>query len=300
MRFRLFGLLSLALATCLATSLIAQDEGGRQRGGRQRGGPGGGFGGGFGGGPGGFRGGPGMGGGGALELVGLLRDEKVREEVGMDDATYEAASTAIREATEKMGEQTRPLFQEMRDASESERAELRKKMEEQMKVVNQTAQEVLDEVLLPDEQKRLMGLLVQRRGMSAVLNELVAKQIGLDEQGKEKVSAAMEEQQSGTREKMREMMQSGDREGMREKMREMMEKAREDGDKAISGALSAEQRKKLEDLKGKEFEFSEEQAGFGRGGPGGFGRGGAAGGGRGGRGGPGGQGGGRRGGGNDN
>ena len=168
MKLRVLGLLSLAMAVCLSSALVAQDQPGRQRGQRGQGGPGG-----PGGGPGGRGGfgGPGFGGGqigGAVELMGLLRMEEVRKEVEMTDETYEAVQTASRE---NMGD-----LAGLRDASEADRAA-------KMKEVNAKAQELLDEVLSPEHQKRLMGLLVQQRGNRSATNDLIAKEIGLDEAG---------------------------------------------------------------------------------------------------------------------
>lgn len=275
MSVRFVQLMSLALVVALAPVLSAQDEG---RGRGQRGGQGGGQrgGGGFGGG--GFGGG-GFGGPGggfempaALELMGLLRMEEVREEIDLSTEVYEAL------------QKTQPDFRSMRDASPEERAE-------KMKEFGAQAADAMDEVLEPGQQTRLMGLLVQQRGNSAVTNEMIAEKIGLDADGikkvKEAVQAAGEEvRKSGEsmRDEMREIFTSGDREKMgemREKMQAMMEKAREAGDAAIVKVLTADQKSELEKLKGEKFEFPEQQfGGRGAGGPQGGGRGAGGAGGR--------------------
>ena len=242
MKFRFLGLMGLGLVVCLAPAIQAQDEQrqrGRQRGG-QRGGPGGG--------PGGFGRGGGFQVGGALELMGLLRMPEVREEVNMEDEVYEA----LREGQPDM----RAMFQ----AEPEERAEM-------MKEAGQKAQEMLDEVLEPDQLKRLMGLLIQQNGMRAASNDMIAKEIGLDEAGIKKVREAAVSAMEGMREKMREMFAGGGGPGGfdREKMQSMMEDARKETDKQIGEALTSDQKKKLEDMKGEKFEFPE------RGGRGGFG-----------------------------
>lgn len=251
MKLRFLGLLSLAMVVCLASALTAQEEGqqrqrGQRGGGGQRGGPGGR--GGFGGMAGGFQ----M--PGALELMSLLRDEKVREEVSIDDDTYEALRGA------------QPDMRSMFQASEEERTKM-------MKEANTKAQDMLDEVFEPAQQKRLMGLLVQQKGSGAATNDLIAKEIGLDEAGIKKVQEVTQEAQSGMREKMREMFQGGGGPPDREKMQAAMEDARKATEEAIAKALTDEQKQKLEALKGDKFEFSENR-GFGRGqgGPGGGGR----------------------------
>jgi hypothetical protein len=257
MKMRFLCLLSLAMAVCLAPALQAQNEE-RQRGGRGRGGPG------FG------RGGPRM--NGAVELLALLRDEKVRKEVEMEDATWEAIQ----------GQMPRPG-----------QGGSREEMAEAFQKFSDGAQDLLDEVLAPERQERLMGLLIQQRGYMAATNEVIAKKIELDEAGIEKVEEAAGEAR-------REMFQGfrggrggddqGDDAGGRgqggrgrgpggpgggfdpERMREMMSQMREKTDEAIAKVLPKEAVAKLDAMKGEKFEFSEDAGfgGFGRR-PGGFG-----------------------------
>ncbi len=254
MKMRSVGLLSLALAVCLSSVMIAQEEG------RGRGGPGGGGRGGpGGGGRGGPGGGMGMSMGSALELLSLLRMEEVQKEIGVSSEDY----TALQGALPDM----RALFQ----AEESER-------DAKLKEANTKAQELIDEALSSKQQTRLMGLLVQQQGMRAVTNELVAKHIGLDAAKTEEIKAVMTKSGEEMRDKMREAFSGGG--GDREKMREAMEGMRKELDEAVATKLSDAQKKALEELKGDAFTFPERR-GFGGGpGAGGPGAGGAPGGGR--------------------
>lgn len=248
MKVRFLSVLSLAALLCVTGSVVAQPpQGGRGgRGGAQGGGgPGGMFGGGMFGG--GMMGG-GMSGAGATELLTLLRDEKVREEVEVSEDVMKA----IQEAQAPLREKMRGL----RDMSEQERTAL-------MKEMGDSAQDLMDEVLTPAQQKRLMGLLVQQNGVRSVMNSLVAKQIGLDEKGTKKVQDALQAFGEEMREKMTKVRESGDFSTMREQMGSM----REDMEKKLGEALTKDQAKALEELKGEKFEFSENQ----RGGRGGFG-----------------------------
>ncbi len=234
MKLRFLGLLSLAMAVCLTTSLVAQEEG-RRGGQRGRGGPqrGPGVGG-------GFRGGlPQI--GGAIELMSLLQMEEVREEVEMSEDTYRAIQNA------------RPDMRSLFQASEEERVA-------KLKEFNEQAQDLLDEVLTPDHLKRLMGLLVQRTGNRAAANDLIAGEIGLDESEQKKIRELADEAQASMRAKMREIFQGGG--GDREKFQEMAEQARKEMDQSIAEALTSDQQKALEDLKGEKFEFPE-GGGFG-------------------------------------
>lgn len=252
MKSRFFPLFGLALVACLTTSLVAQDEGGG-RGGRGGGGPGGqrGFGGP--GGPGGMMGG--MMGGGASELLGLLRIEEVRKEIELDEESLQAIETAQQDLMAQA--------RGMRDMTPEQRAE-------KMKEMNSAAQDLLDEALQPEQQKRLMGLLVQRNGNRAAMNEVVAKEIGLEEKEIDQVREAATEARGDMRERF-QALRGGDGERPDfSKMQEMMEEIYKDVDKAIAAKLSEEQLKALEALKGEKFEFPQRAAfgGRGAGGPG--------------------------------
>ena len=247
---------SLMLAFCLiSVTVFAQDEqpGGRPaRGGRGGGGAGGGGGPG-GGGPGGGFGGRGMGGmgmGGAMQLLGMLRIEEVRKEVNVSTEVYEAIQTKQREAMSGLAG--------LRDASEEERAKI-------MKDMNTKAQELLDEAVEPTGMKRLLGLLVQQQGNSAATNELIAKEIGLKEDGVKALTEAITKASEEGRTKMREMFTGGAPD--REKMTELMADMKKKTDAAVDEKLTADQKKALEALKGEKFTFPE--GGFGFGGPGG-------------------------------
>jgi hypothetical protein len=271
---RFNGVLALMMALCMLTlPLLAQDQpGGRQRGGRGQGGPGG-AGGGPGGGFGGFGRGMGTMGGGATALLGLLRMEEVRKEVNVSNETYEAVQKTQRESMANMN------FREM---SEEERTKAFKDM-------NTKAQELLDEVVEPAGQKRLMGLLLQQQGNSAVTNDVIAKELALSEDAVKGIREAVEKASEGPRSKMRDIFGGGaggppseaDREEMGKKMRAIGEEIRKASDEAVDGKLTADQKKAVEALKGAKFTFPENQGfggfGGGRGGPGGGGPGGGGG-----------------------
>lgn len=235
MKMRSVGMLSLTLAVCLSSVMVAQEEGR----GRGRGGQGGG-------GRGGFGGGMGMSLGSALEVVSLLRMEEVQKEIGLSPDAYKTMQSALPDM--------RSLFQ----ADESERTA-------KLKEANTKAQDLIDEALSPKQQTRLLGLLVQQQGMRALSNELVAKQLGLDAAKTEEIKAVLTKSGEEMRDKMREA--GGDR----DKMREMFEGMRKDTDAAVAAKLSDDQKKSLEELKGDAFTFPERR-GFG--GPAGGGQGG--------------------------
>lgn len=245
--------------------------------------------GGRGGAAGGGRGGAGGPGGGMranadMIMLGLLRQEAIQEEVEiMPDQV---------EAIQKIGEDMRgerPDMSSLRDASQEERekmfADMRTKMEEQMK----KARESVQEILLPEQLTRLNEIAIQLMGTSALSDPKVVEKLKITSAQKEEMEKIQEE----TRASFRELFSSGDRTQIREKMTE----AREQEQGKVMGVLSAEQKAEFEKLKGEPSEAVKAmQAQGGRGGVGGFGGrpGGDRGGDRGGRGGRGGDRGGER------
>ncbi len=245
MAFRLMACMTLAL-TVFVTSAVAQDEGGgRQRGQRgQQGGPGGGGAFGF-----GMRN---QGPSGASSIFRMLAIVEVRKEVGVTDEVYETVSKQMAEINEKLRN---------RDLSEEDR----KKLGEE---ANTKAQEIMDEILTPAKLKRLKGLYAQQSPSRAVLNLVIAKDIGLPEEKRTEIEKALAEQ----REKNRANFQPGGGGGQGVNFQELMAKAEEENMKLVDSKLSADQKKAFEELKGEKFKFPEFNfggQGGGRGGQGG-------------------------------
>lgn len=271
MTLRLFSMFALSMLTMMP-NLVAQEDGDRPRRERNRGGeregnegdrqrPDGPRG------PGGFRGpgGPGggmmgmmggmmggMGGSGASQLLGMLRMEEVRKELGMSDEAFEAVQASQQE--------TFSMMRGLRDASDEERKEIMEKM-------NTSAQELLDEVLPPEKQKRLLGLMVQLAGAPAVLNDQVSKEIGLTSE----VTQAIQKDLEAFGEKMRDRFVAMREEGGFgdfAKIQEDLKAAREELDELILSKLTDDQKSALESIKGEKVELPALgmfQGGMGRG-----------------------------------
>lgn len=264
-----FGLMALLTLT----SIQAQEGGGRQRGGR------GGFGGG--GGPGGQFGGP------RLDRATLLRIEKVRLELKIEEAqaaTIDAALDAYneqrnasprpdREAYDKLSDEEKTAY---REKSEKERAELSKKTDEILAVLLEVPQvKRLDEVTVQARLAMSATTTLKADDMKSALmitDEQIAK---LDQAQK----AADEERQKAMQEAFAAAGgQGGDREAMRAKMTEMMTALQKKSTDAAIAVLTEDQKKTLDGMKGAAFELTIRDffGGRGFGGPpgGGGGRGG--------------------------
>jgi hypothetical protein len=259
MSWRFAACLTLAM-TVMVSSVLAQEEGARRQRGGQGGGQGGAQGGAQRGGFGGF-GGMSRGGGGASSIFGLLRMEEVRKEVEVSEDVYKSASESLQEDQQKL---------RSRDISEEDRKKITAELDTK-------AQGIMEEIMTPEHQQRLKGLYAQNAGARAVINTVIAKEIGLSDSERADLEKELQTQSEKSAEKMREQFAGGGERPDFTKIQETMAKMQEETNKFIEGKLTADQKKALETLKGKKFKFPE-QRGFGAGGGAGGGRGGAEGG----------------------
>jgi hypothetical protein len=219
-------------------------------------------------------GGRGMMMGGRGGVMDLLRMEEVQKELKLTD---DQKKTLTDEAA-KMGEAMRSMFSDFRPGGEMT-DEMRKKMEENGKKMAEMAKEAekkLETILDPDQQDRLIGLLIQRSGVRAVpSSELLCAALEITDDQKTKFAEV--EKQNGDEmrksfEKMRSEGQGGDEDPQArgEKMRKAMEEMNKAAEERLMAVLTDDQKSKMESLKGEKFEFPAPQFG-GFGGPGGQG-----------------------------
>lgn len=100
------------------------------------------------------------------------------------------------------------------------------------------------------QKKRFSGLLLQVNGVSAVMDEQISKELGLNEDTVKKLKEVNQENMTARREAM-QSAQGGSREEMMEAMRKLNEKS----DAALLAVLSDAEKKKLEELKGSKLEI---------------------------------------------
>lgn len=234
---------ALVILGLMADSAAAQPGGGGGRGGRGMRGPG----------------------GTASEVMSLLAAPEIRKEVKLSDEAYGAIEKLQKENQEAMA----AMFRAGRDASDADREKFRTEMTQR----NEKAQALLDEVLPPEGLDRLLGLYVQNRGESAVIGELISKKLGLSDADKEKIQTAVSKVRD---EAFGQFRQGGAQNQEPAQMRARFEEIQKKTNEAALAAMSDQQKKALEELKGAKFEFPESLrggafGGFGRGpgGPGG-------------------------------
>jgi Spy/CpxP family protein refolding chaperone len=206
------------MAVGVVVCLVAVDFAAAQGPGRGRGGPGGGF-----------------GGGGSL---GLLQSEAVQKELEMVPEQNEK----IAKINEEMREQMREMFSGFRDLSDEERQAKFAEVREQGEKLREELQKKVDAVLMPNQRARLKQIEVQsqirsRGTAGALAGSQLAEALGLTQ-----------EQQDKLREKSEAASQE-----LREKIEELRKETQE---KLLDEVLTSDQRAKLKEMIGDQFEGS--------------------------------------------
>jgi hypothetical protein len=182
----------------------------------------------------------------------------------------------IKEINDKTDAARREMFSGMGDLTPEERRAKFEETAKKMQELGEKNSKAIEGVLLPDQLKRLKGITLQRMGVMALGDKGVQKDLNLSDEQVAKIKTIGEDGMK----KMGELFRSGlDRDEMRKKMDEM----RKDSEKKVMDVLSADQKTKLEKMKGKELKIPDSELrqmwGGGRGGRGGRGpRGGGGGG----------------------
>jgi hypothetical protein len=224
--------IAIALTTVAVIAVAANLQAQGQGGGRGRGGRGG---------PGmGFMGGPGgMGGGMAF----LLMNEKIQKELELSAEQKEklqALGKELQEGRTANRETDQKLSREERDAKRKENAE--------------KAQKKFEEILLPHQLERVKQIQLQSQlqftpGM-VLTNPETAKELGLSEDQQSKIKTITEES--------RKAMEGSFTPGKRPEPGdfEKMQKSRKETEAKLMDVLTADQKAKLEKMKGEKFDLS--------------------------------------------
>ncbi len=215
MRLGLFSLLIAGLAFGLTDHLSAQPGGGR--------------------------------GGRDADLFGLLRMQSVQGEIELVDDQMEE----IEMLQEEMWTEMRQKMSSIRDLAPEERREKFAELREEITERREEYQAKIEQVLLPNQLKRLKELQIQRvarrgdRGTIGILdNEEICEELGIDEATREKLEKKSEE--------------------VLKELTEKIKKLRAQAEDEILSVLSSDQRKKYREKIGATFDFGNERgAGIG-------------------------------------
>jgi Spy/CpxP family protein refolding chaperone len=180
--------------------------------------------------------------GGPMLMVGLLRSPQVQQELKLTDQQ--------RQQLEQLGEQWREKMRGLRDLPPEER---RQKVEGMRAEVEKQLATILNE----QQMKRLKQIALQVEGYAALERPEIADQVGLTKEQRQKIRDILRQAD----EKRREAFQQGqgDRQAAFQRMREI----RQWVDGEIEKLLTAEQKKKWQELVGAPFKFEGGFGGFG-------------------------------------
>jgi len=165
-------------------------------------------------------------GGGSLFL---LTQKSVQEELKMTEEQ-------VKKATD-LQEKQRENFKGFKDLSKEE---IKSKMEERTK----ETKKAVDDILKPEQVKRLKQISIQQAGARAYSDPEVVEALKITDEQKEKIKGIQEDS-------FKEMPKRG--EGDREENAKKIEAIRKATKEKVEGVLSAEHKSKLKDLTGEPF-----------------------------------------------
>jgi Spy/CpxP family protein refolding chaperone len=269
----------LSVFACLALvvgSAMAQEQ--QQPGQGRRGGRGG-FGGGFGGGGfGGFGGGfGGFGGGGLLQFANI---EEVQKEIeALDEQVADLKKLSEEQQAAARAQRESAPREDIRSLSPEEQQKRFAEIGERMRKQTEETNAKVEEILLPNQVKRIKEIILQQQGIRALSNPEVIAELEITDDQKaqfEKVGQENREAMQKLGEEMQAAGESVDREAMGQKFQEL----RETNEKNMLAVLTDAQKSEFETMKGEKFDMPQRRGGFGGGGFGGGFGGGRRGGGR--------------------
>jgi Spy/CpxP family protein refolding chaperone len=201
------------------------------------------------GGPGGFFGGGGMGmmGGSSMLSLQLLQNEKVAKELELVDDQ----KGKIKELADATSKEMRSLFSGFQDMDADERAAKMKEFQSKAKARDKELTKKIGDILLAHQTERLDQISLQLRGVGALQDEKVQKALEITDAQKEK----MRKIGQGVGEKMKELFQPGSDLSREERQKKMQGIQKEVADQTME-VLTAEQKEKLEKMKGPKFDIS--------------------------------------------
>lgn len=180
-----------------------------------------------------------------LELLGLAEIKKELEvSVEQDRALRELAQQTL----EAKSAHERYNFREMSDQQRSEAFD--RILQEQSARVREMKQK-LQEVLQPDQIKRFEQISLQLRGVLALADPAVQESLEITDEQIRDLTAVRDRVHAKMRDRARQFFQLADREAMHKAFAEM----REEVEQQVYDVLTAEQRSRLEEMKGEPFEL---------------------------------------------
>ena len=189
------------------------------------------------------QGGRGM--GGAPNGLGLLTNKSVQKELKLTDDQIDKATKA---ATEQ-GDKRREKSQDFQGLEPAEQMEKRQALSKELAV---EAKKITDDLLKPEQSKRLGQIVLQNQGIGAYMNPEIQTKLKMTDEQKNKLKDIGDESGKQMTE-LRELFQS-DREAAMKKMTDIR---KETTDKATA-VLTADQKASWKEMTGEPFTLVQE------------------------------------------
>jgi hypothetical protein len=174
-------------------------------------------------------------------ILGMMRAAAIGEELKLTDEQKGKITSILEEAGPAMSFQQGDTPEAMADKVKAAREKYEPKVKE----------------VLTDEQKtRIQQIYYQATGPTAMADEAVAKEVGLDDEGRTKVAAVAKEMQDALGAIMREAFGGGGGGGGGGDFREKAQKIRTDAATKVLGVLSDDQKKTWETMLGEPFDLA--------------------------------------------
>ncbi|MEM1303296.1 MAG: hypothetical protein AAGG46_00280 [Planctomycetota bacterium] len=181
----------------------------------------------------------------------LLMSEEVRQEIELVEEQEAELQAMQQEIREEMRERMQSVFAGMRDLSREERRERMEGVRAEVELIRDDVEQRIGSVLMPHQLERLQQIELQQRlrsgGSRALMRGRVAEELGITPEQQEEMRAKASEVQAT----------------LQQKIDELRREAREE----VLAVLTPEQRSRLEELTGPQFDMPRGE-GRGRGGPG--------------------------------
>ena len=209
------------------------------------------------GGPGGF----------GISLLNLAQNPAIQKDMECLEDQVAKINALAEELRGQRGERPQGERPDFRSMSDEDRQKFFTEMRERRQKQMETANAKLGEILLKPQMKRLRGISIQLRGVSALTDSEVAAKLKLTDTQEKKIEETMTANRESMSAQMRELFRGGDRGGDRDAIRKKMQDLRKQGNEKVLAILTSEQKEQFEKIKGDPFEMPE--GGFGPRRPGG-------------------------------
>ena len=190
-----------------------------------------------------------------LYLVQILVSPDVQNELGVGEEQKTGLEKMRYRLGAKMKDTQQKAFEGRAESSPEKRAEIMRDAQDEVGKIFEESDEMLDELLTPSQMRRLKEIHLQRLGIRALFQTWVREELGIDKSLGLKIDEMYSKGADEIRKEVAELSEKREY----EKIRDYIVDENASLDKELLGLLSPIQRKKLENLKGKEFEFSNKQ-----------------------------------------